>query len=520
MRRALLIASGVCLLALLALELRLASLEAGGPTHWDLVLEGGTPATLYLPYGEGRFARQPPPADERPLAVVLMHGYASDRENTSPLARSLARAGYAVLALDVAGHGDNRRAGGILVGRSGKSPFFAELEQAVLFLRTSGFVDGERIVMMGHSMGAGASLGYGSWDPTIDGLVLIAGGWRASGPHRPPNALFIYAEGDSPYLHAGVKELSASLAGRELADGEIAGDFTRATAVAHRMVPGTGHADVATSDPAIREIVAWLDRIAGTERAESVGRDDPRMPLAGLGGLLLVIALPGFGLALARLAPADASPGTAGPVELAVLLVSLIVPLPLIAAGSPLPALSIEIADRAAPYLAAAGTLTLVALGGLGRFDAFALLARPGRSLLAAAVGVLAVNWLIAPLGLVLHGQTLTPERTLIFVALVPLLLPVGLVLEGVLRRGSLWRGIAFSTLGRLLVVFALGSATAAGALPGVFFLMLPILGGVLIAMELPSAAIRAGGGSPLLGALFQMGMLAWILAAVLPVRV
>ena len=49
---------------------------------------------------------------------------------------------------------------------------------------------------------------------------------------------------------------------------------------------------------------------------------------------------------------------------------------------------------------------------------------------------------------------------------------------------------------------------------------MLPILVAVLLVLEVPGAAIRAGGGSPLLGAVFQMGMLAWIFAAVLPVRV
>jgi len=161
-------------------------------------------------------------------------------------------------------------------------------------------VDDAHIIMMGHSMGAGASLGYGSWDPTVDGLVMIAGGWAAAGPYRPRNALFIYAEGDPPSLRNGVRALAAELAGRELSDGEVAGDFAKGTAVAHRMVRHTGHVDIVASDEATRAIVRWLDRVTVRERAVAPGLDDPRLGTAGVGAALLVLVLPGFGLLLAR----------------------------------------------------------------------------------------------------------------------------------------------------------------------------------------------------------------------------
>jgi len=528
MQRVVLAVSGVSVVLLLAVLLRLAALERAGPVHWDFHLEGDIPATMYLPDGpeatgsatSRRFRPEPPPPGERPLAVVLVHGFASDRRNMSALARSLARAGYAVLAVDVAGHGENRRSGGIRGGRSGKSSFYVELEAAVQFLRRSPFVDGERIVMMGHSMGAGASLGYGTWDPTLDGLVMIAGGWRGDGPHRPPNALFLYAEGDSPRLHEIVRERVAELAGRPLEDGETAGDVRRGTAVQHRMAVGASHVDVVFSDAAIRDIIAWVDPIAGVERKMPAGLDDPRLFWAGLAGLLVVLALPGLGFALGRLAPGPAPDGAAGLADLGVLLVALVGALPLIASGTPLPALSIEVADLAAPYLAVAGVAAVGVLGWRGRCDPLGLLAQPGRAVLAALLGLLAWNMVLAPIGLVFHAQTLTPERVFVFVALWLLLLPLGLVLEGALRRGSPGRGVLFSLLGRVLVIVALGSATAAGALPGVVFLMLPILGAVLLLLEVPSWAIRAGGGRPLVGALFQAAMLGWIFAAVLPLRI
>jgi dienelactone hydrolase len=39
-------------------------------------------------------------------------------------------------------------------------------------------VDGSRIVVMGHSMGAGASLDYATRVSSIDGAVMISGGSR------------------------------------------------------------------------------------------------------------------------------------------------------------------------------------------------------------------------------------------------------------------------------------------------------------------------------------------------------
>jgi dienelactone hydrolase len=527
MRRVVLFVSGASLVLLLGVLLRLSALESGGPIHWDLTLGDGTPATMYLPAGPpGAGAKaprrrrfEPPPEGARPAAVVLVHGFASDRRNMSPLARSLAMAGYGVLAVDVAGHGENRRLGGIRAGRSGKSGFYDELEAAVDFLRRSPFVDGERVVMMGHSMGAGATLGYGTWDPTLDGLVMIAGGWRGSGPHRPPNALFLYAEGDSLRLHEIVKQQVAQLAGRDLPDGETAGDFARGTAVQHRMVAGAGHADVVFSDAATRAIVEWTDGITGVSRKLPVGIDDPRLFWAGTAGALVLFVLPGLGFVVGRLAPGAPPGGIAGLVEFGVFCGALVASLPLIAGGSPLPALSIEVADLAAPYLAVAGGATLAVLTGLGRAEGFSVFHGAGRAVFGALLGVLAWCLLLTPIGLVFHGQTLTPERTAIFVFLAALLLPLGLVLEAVFRRGSLLRGALCSLAGRLLVIAALGSATAAGALPGVVFLMLPILGAVLLVLEVPGVFIRAAGGSVLAAATFQAGLLAWIFAAVLPVR-
>jgi dipeptidyl aminopeptidase/acylaminoacyl peptidase len=44
-----------------------------------------------------------------------------------------------------------------------------DVKNAVEFLRQSSLVDGSRIVVMGHSMGAGATLDYATHDASLKG---------------------------------------------------------------------------------------------------------------------------------------------------------------------------------------------------------------------------------------------------------------------------------------------------------------------------------------------------------------
>ena len=61
---------GVALFA--AASLWLARIERAGPAALDVLLEGGIPATVYVPRDGGREAfLDPPPLDARPPGVVV-----------------------------------------------------------------------------------------------------------------------------------------------------------------------------------------------------------------------------------------------------------------------------------------------------------------------------------------------------------------------------------------------------------------------------------------------------------------
>src|SRR3954471_21184960 len=121
----------VLLLLFLLSITHLARLQSGGPAHQDVELPGGVPATMYLP-GEGHpfYTSFAPPIEKRPPAIVLVHGFTSDREFMSSLARRMTQNGYAVLAIDLQGHGSNRNPFSQVFQQGPRGPLFQDIKQA------------------------------------------------------------------------------------------------------------------------------------------------------------------------------------------------------------------------------------------------------------------------------------------------------------------------------------------------------------------------------------------------------
>lgn len=498
-------------------------LERAGPARADLILEGAIPATLYLP-DRGASAlgplAEPPPPELRPAAVVLAHGFAEDRLAMSSLARAMSRAGYAVLTLDFRGHGANRNPFSLERGRA--DFLYSDLAAAVDFLRSSPDVDGSRIVVMGHSMGASASLTYATRDTGIDGVVSISGGWRLTGPQRPPNALFIYGEADPPELRRSWRRLAAHLAGRARAEpGIVYGEFDEARAVSHVEVAGADHISILYSTSAARQIINWLDRIYGVERRTFFVPADRRLRPAVLGLLALVLLLPGLGEVVGRLAPRlEERPGRGLAGNLMWLVLALTATLPLLAVGSSGSLVSLEIADLAILHLLLSGGVLLVGFALAGRFRASELLQGWPATVWAAVAGCAAVYFLLAPIGSVMHRLSLTPERAALALFAALLLLPFALAFHFLLRRGGVALSTAVSSLGRLAVLAAFAASVKLGIAPFVVLLMLPLLALLFFLFEVLGASIYATSRNWKAAALFEALWLAWIFAAVLPVRV
>ncbi len=116
---------------------------------------------LFIPPGAG--AEGPVPG------IVAVHGYINSNETQSGFAIEFARRGWVVLAVDQPGHGYSDPP-------SGANQYGGP--QALAFLRSLDFVDGDRIGLEGHSMGGWASLAAASAFPEGYRAIVLQG----SGP--------------------------------------------------------------------------------------------------------------------------------------------------------------------------------------------------------------------------------------------------------------------------------------------------------------------------------------------------
>jgi len=522
MRRAVTVVSAIALIVYLGAVTWLGQLESGGPAHEDVFLAEGIPGTLFLPespQGKLPFLDSLPPGD-RPPAVLLVHGFASDRLGLSGLARKFAGAGYAVLTIDVQGHGQNRSP--FRGSRATNESFFADLSAAVDYLRATRHVDGSRIVVMGHSMGAGAVLDYATRDSGIDGAVMISGGWRLDGPYRPPNALFIFASRDPDFIRGRSRKLAAAIIGRpEIELLRTYGETSRGTAVRVVEVPGTTHMSIVWNDVAAQEIVAWLDGIFSRGRPVERVSGDRRMPAVLLVALAVLFALPGLGQVVGRLVPPVPEPSGSNPLGgLAILALALFATLPLLAVGSPGEVLSVEVGDVMVSHLSLSGIAVLVFLALTRRFPAGVFAVNPLPTILGAVVAIIAVFVLIAPAGVVVHRLTLTPERMTVFALAVLALLPFTIAFQLLLRRGRPLVAAVGSLCGRAIMLGTIVAGALLGVVSGVVLLMLPALALAFVVIEILADSVYAASRNHAAIALIEAGWLALVVAATMPIRI
>ncbi len=120
--------------------------------------------------------------------VILLHMYKSDRTAWSPLVEPLHNAGFAVLAIDLRGHGQSIK------------PEYKELRQkvekrderlfnnmhkdvaaAVKWIRTQPNVDKTKVALVGASVGCSVAIDYAGRDKTVCAVVCLTPGEKYLG---------------------------------------------------------------------------------------------------------------------------------------------------------------------------------------------------------------------------------------------------------------------------------------------------------------------------------------------------
>ncbi|MEE8556602.1 MAG: alpha/beta fold hydrolase [Myxococcota bacterium] len=485
--------------------------------RYAAVLGRDVPAVVYEPRAPldwGETAR----ADRRFPVVVLAHGALVNKGIMAVLARRLAHAGYAVVTFDFQGHGWNRNR--LRPGWPGEA-LEEDIAAAVRYAVTRPQFDAERLVLAGHSTGAGAVLRYASRNPGAAAVVAVSGGEPPLGPYAPPNTLLVWATGDPVQIRERGREVGAKLAGLErLVMDRTYGDPQRGTAVRISEVGGTDTLTILYSADAARRIVRWLDETLGVPEFRRERLSNARIAWAPVGLLSAVVLL--FGL-LRLMGPhiVRQDPGaTPTPERLLLLLIAHLVALLLMAGIDP---------------RATAGSPDLLPVSGgatLGGFFALSsvgfgllLLARRvplprpprGPDLLGAGV-ILLVGYalFVSPLFPLLDLR-LAPHRVPWALVLGALTTPFYLIVEEALRGdGQTARWI--SPVGRLVTLGFIMGGTMLGILPPVLLLatgVIVLLFALFEILSLRLARLRAG---PWITALVHGGLTGWVVAALLPI--
>ncbi|WP_431942216.1 alpha/beta fold hydrolase [Micromonospora marina] len=272
----------VALLAVVLGVLLLARADAGLSTRRATV--AGVPLTEVRADGVS--------GDRRP-GVVIAHGFAGSARLMRPLADSVARRGGVAVLLDFAGHGAShaRLPGAGRDEERSRALLRHDLDVAIAWLRGRPGVDPDRIVLVGHSMGAGAVVRYAVAHPEIDRTVAISLPDGGDVPAGWPGRLTLVVGG---LEFAGFRQ-AVDEASRDAAPG------TRTRVVA----PGVEHVSVLFAPRTHAAVLHALPNPAGGLPLSPLTRP------AGAGLLLAGLAL-GF-VPLAALLPRRARAGAGGP---------------------------------------------------------------------------------------------------------------------------------------------------------------------------------------------------------------
>ncbi|MGC5021174.1 alpha/beta hydrolase [Micromonospora sp. DT47] len=442
------------------------------------------------------------PADGRRPGVVIAHGFAGSARLMRPLADSAVRHGAVALLLDFAGHGANpaRLPGAGRDDGAARATLTHDLDVAVAHLRGLPDVDPARIVLVGHSMGAGAVTRYAADHPEILDTVAISLPDASDLPYgRPRSLLLVVGAAEFPGFHRAAEEALRR-----------APPWERAMTV----VPATEHISVLFAGRT-HEVVAG----ALPGRADGPP-PDPTARLVAAGLLLL-----GFGLGFVPLVRVLCGPRRDGPAVVAT------------AAWCPL-LVAVAAAGVAAVAAAALPTTRLpLAVGGY--VTGFLLLT----GLLLAAAG----RWwpALAPAGTGTPAGGRPPVRVALAAvvltgyALVAVAVPIHLGLTSAFPVGARWWLLPVVAVGCLVLligaervtagrswryaavggiaVLALTASAVAGLAPGFVLLVVPLFA-VLVGWQAAWAAVLRRSGAPgWVPALVGAVLLAWPVATTLP---
>lgn len=193
-----------------------------------------------------------PMTDQRVPGVLVAHGFAGSKQLMLGYGYTLARAGYAVLLWDFAGHGAN----GNRLERDGLQ---RDIESAYAVLVAQPEADPARVALVGHSMGSGAVMAAGITRPDrYAAVVAISPTGAEVTPDAPRNLLLQAGSWEGRFV-ANAERLLQAAGGP---NDDIAGGRARKLVI----IPAAEHISILFRRESHAAVLDWLGATFGTQR--------------------------------------------------------------------------------------------------------------------------------------------------------------------------------------------------------------------------------------------------------------
>lgn len=462
---------------------------------------------------------RPDGAAGRLPGVVVAPGLSASMQLMRGFADTLARRGYVVELVDLAGGGaSTERLPGLGDGPAAEARLDRDLDVAVRHLRAAPGVDAGRIGLLGHSMGAAAAVRYASAHPDVGATVAISQGTMPFAATSPRDLLLVAGGFEfAGYRDGAVDGLRAAYPqGRT---GVTYGDPRAGTARRAVIVGGAEHVGVLFQPRTHREVAAWFDRAFGRAGgAHRVGiRPFQRVGSAMLLHLAAVLSFAAIVSALLGRPSEERGARAKLPLRL-VLGVPVVAVLAAVGLVGAIPrgVLPVGIAGPLAGFFGVIGLLcaALPVMRGKGRDGG----GRPRTVASAAVLVVLTVVSFAVPAQLGwAHAVPVGPRVwALIPVAVCAMVFFAGIELlcDGYSARAAVLIH-AWTAAGALV---GLGVAAVFGLVSWLVLLMAPLIAGLLVWQGVQAAALRAVRAPVWVPALAGGVLLAWPIAVTMPI--
>jgi pimeloyl-ACP methyl ester carboxylesterase len=190
--------------------------------------------------------------------VLIAHGFAGSSVLMRGFALTLAHAGYTTISWDFEGHAANPQPFSF---SSGSSDLVKNAESALAAAETTGLIDLNHLAILGHSMGSGVALTFGTTHPDTYATIAISPIGQSVTPTLPRNLLLMAGSLESQFATTAQQLLA-------MAGGQSA-SFSSGTARKLVVVPNVEHISILFSPAAHAAARTWLDQTFGPQPGAS-----------------------------------------------------------------------------------------------------------------------------------------------------------------------------------------------------------------------------------------------------------